>query len=74
LLRRLGAIGAAIADLLYGFRDWQARRSSAGLLRGLNDHTLRDIGIHRSELDAVTQIGVREWARELAAKSVPRLI
>ena len=45
LLRRLDrALGAALDRLL----SWQDRMRSRRMLRGLDDHMLRDIGIDRS--------------------------
>jgi uncharacterized protein YjiS (DUF1127 family) len=45
LLRRLDkALGAALDRLL----SWQDRVRSRRMLRGLDDHMLRDIGIDRS--------------------------
>jgi uncharacterized protein YjiS (DUF1127 family) len=33
----------------------RARRNTARMLSGLNDNTLKDIGIHRSQIDSVVE-------------------
>jgi uncharacterized protein YjiS (DUF1127 family) len=35
------------------YRAWRTRRATLQELRSLSDHTLKDIGIHRSELVSV---------------------
>lgn len=38
----------------HAFREWRTRRSNLRDLQNLSDHTLRDIGLHRSELTSIT--------------------
>ena len=37
------------------FMEDRARRHTARMLSGLNDATLKDIGIHRSQIDSVVE-------------------
>jgi uncharacterized protein YjiS (DUF1127 family) len=54
------AIGSTLAGLWSDFHRWRERRHAALLLRELDDHTLRDIGIHRCEIEAVLRSSIRE--------------
>jgi uncharacterized protein YjiS (DUF1127 family) len=54
------AIASTLAGLWSDIHQWRERRHAALLLRELDDHTLRDIGIHRCEIEAVLKSGVRE--------------
>ena len=53
-------IGSTLAGLWSNIHRWRERRHAALLLRELDDHTLRDIGIHRCEIEAVLKSGIRE--------------
>jgi uncharacterized protein YjiS (DUF1127 family) len=53
-------IGSTLAGLWSDIHRWRERRHAALLLRELDDHTLRDIGIHRCEIEAVLKSGIRE--------------
>lgn len=37
-----------------GFKSWNARRKTVASLSALSDHELKDIGIHRSEIQDVS--------------------
>jgi uncharacterized protein YjiS (DUF1127 family) len=54
------AIGSTLAGLWSDIHQWRERRHAALLLRELDDHTLRDIGIHRCEIEAVLTSENRE--------------
>jgi uncharacterized protein YjiS (DUF1127 family) len=54
------AISSTLAGLWSDLNQWRARRQAALVLRGLDDHTLRDIGIHRCEIEAVLRNGNRD--------------
>ena len=49
----VSAIGRAIVGAFEGFKRWRTRQASIRELSALNDHMLRDIGIHRSEIRSV---------------------
>ncbi|MGQ0510258.1 MAG: DUF1127 domain-containing protein [Betaproteobacteria bacterium] len=58
--RRLAALAAALAGALSSACDtvaaWAQARGKAATrreLHGLSDHTLRDIGLHRSQIDGL---------------------
>lgn len=44
---------AAVADHWRRFRAWRERRATIAELRALDDAILKDIGLHRSELNAL---------------------
>jgi uncharacterized protein YjiS (DUF1127 family) len=54
------AIGLTLASLWSDIHQWRERRQAATMLRKLDDHTLRDIGIHRCEIEAVLRNGNRD--------------
>ena len=54
--------GDLLARLWGRFWDWQARRATSAILHGLDDRTLRDIGIHRAEIGSLVY-GAREGQR-----------
>jgi uncharacterized protein YjiS (DUF1127 family) len=49
--------------LVSNFRAWRARESVRSELQGLSDRQLADIGISRSEIDAVAAGNVRRNTR-----------
>lgn len=58
--RRIAQLAAALASALTvacnAVADWARARSKAATrreLHGLSDHTLRDIGLHRSQIDGL---------------------
>jgi uncharacterized protein YjiS (DUF1127 family) len=52
--RRLGATALNIMRGWWaGFTDWNVRRAAVKELRGLDDRTLKDLGLHRSEIESV---------------------
>ncbi len=51
----VSAIGRAIVGAFEGFKRWRTRQASIRELSALNDHMLRDIGIHRSEIRSVVR-------------------
>jgi uncharacterized protein YjiS (DUF1127 family) len=53
-------VGSTLAGLWSNMNQWRARRQAAVLLRELDDHTLRDIGVHRCEIEAVLRTGQRD--------------
>lgn len=53
-------VGSTLAGLWSNMNQWRARRQAAELLRELDDHTLRDIGVHRCEIEAVLRTGQRD--------------
>lgn len=55
-----------ISDIRNAFTSWRARRTTIAALSMLNDHQLRDIGIHRSEIISV--------ATEVAGQTTPTRI
>jgi uncharacterized protein YjiS (DUF1127 family) len=57
---RHAAIGATLAELWCNLRRWREKRRAALLLRELDDHTLRDIGIHRCEIESVLNASIYE--------------
>ncbi len=49
----VSAIGRAIVGAFEGFKRWRTRQASIRELAVLDDHLLREIGIHRSEIRTV---------------------
>ncbi len=60
----LRSIETGVSRLVEGFRAARKRRAAIGELSALSDHTLKDIGLHRSEIRWV----VHEMTRVAAAK------
>lgn len=48
-----------IARLANGVRRWAGRRQTYGALSALDDHMLKDIGLHRSMIRSISVHGVR---------------
>ncbi len=49
----VNAVAAWLGDIVSAVRTWRARRAAIDELSRLDDHLLRDIGIHRGEIYAV---------------------
>ncbi len=49
----VNAVAAWLGDIVSAVRTWRTRRAAIDELSRLNDHLLRDIGIHRGEIRAV---------------------
>lgn len=48
-----GSITGMITRRFHAMRQRRFERRDLGTLRGLNSHTLKDIGLHRSEITSV---------------------
>ncbi len=48
-------VAAWLGDIVSAVRTWRTRRAAIDELSRLNDHLLRDIGIHRGEIRAVVE-------------------
>ena len=66
----LRSIETGVSRLVEGFRSWHRRRAAVRELRALSDHTLKDIGLHRSEIRSVVHEMTR--AAESAKGPVPK--
>ena len=51
----LRSIETGVSRLVEGFRAARKRRAAIGELSALNDHMLKDIGLHRSEIRSVVR-------------------
>jgi len=49
------AAAARVHAILRAYAEERARRAVAHELQRLSDHTLRDIGLHRSQIDAIVR-------------------
>ncbi|MCH8926015.1 MAG: DUF1127 domain-containing protein [Proteobacteria bacterium] len=63
----LRSIETGVSRLVEGFRAARRRRAAIGELSALSDHTLKDIGLHRSEILSV----VHEMTRAAASAQRP---
>jgi len=66
---QLRSIETGVSRLVEEFRAWHRRRAAVRELRALSDHTLKDIGLHRSEIRSVVHEMTR--AAESAKGPVP---
>jgi uncharacterized protein YjiS (DUF1127 family) len=55
--------GSRIAKAWHTFRQWRARRATVDLLHSLDDRTLRDIGVGRSEVTSLVYGHPRDRTR-----------
>jgi len=56
VLRAMASAAAArVRAILRVYAEERARRAAAQELQRLSDHTLRDIGLHRSQIDAIVR-------------------
>jgi uncharacterized protein YjiS (DUF1127 family) len=65
-------IGDAVQDVWRGYWRRRAERATRFLLRSLDDRTLKDLGIHRSEIESVACCGRdrrRGWDEDYRATS-----
>ena len=57
IARSFRRLGVAALNMMRGwwagFTDWNVRRAAVKELRGLDDRTLKDLGLHRSEIESV---------------------
>ena len=51
----LSAAGASLLDSLAGFTATRRTRRTAGVLRSLSEHKLKDIGLSRSDIGRATR-------------------
>ena len=51
----VSAAAAKAQAILRAYAEERARRAAARELQWLSDHTLRDIGLHRSQIDAMVR-------------------
>ncbi len=60
-----GVIAGASRGIWTATVRWSDRRRAAAHLRGLDDAFLRDIGLHRSEIDSVVYYGRSDGSRRM---------
>jgi uncharacterized protein YjiS (DUF1127 family) len=53
LMTFVTTVGAALVSLWLRYLTWQARRTTTRALHSLDDHTLRDIGLRRNEIESI---------------------
>jgi len=63
LSEAIEGIMAGFAELVDALKRRHDARVAVGTLRGMTDHQLRDIGLHRSEIEAAARSLVRDPAR-----------
>ena len=56
VFRRIGNIPRAIRVLFTRYRQWRRRRTTVDVLRGLSDHTLKDIGLTRGDIRGIASV------------------
>jgi len=56
----LVSIKSAITSMRSMIKQWRERRRAIAELRALDDRSLRDIGLHRCEIDQIPRVGPLE--------------
>jgi uncharacterized protein YjiS (DUF1127 family) len=51
--RRWNAGARVVGRAVHALKTWRRRQRTIHVLMGLDDHTLKDIGLHRSEILSV---------------------
>ena len=70
----LSRFRAVVRSRRRAYRAWQAKRANLRALRALSDHTLKDIGLHRSQLASVVVFdGADRTRRDRGLRRVFRL-
>ena len=54
-----------------GWSSWRARQRAYGELMALDDRSLADIGVHRSQIPAIVE-GMHRSVRPVPASAIPR--
>ena len=56
VFRRIRNAPRAIKLLFVRFRHWRKQRATVDVLRGLSDHTLKDIGLTRGDIRGIASV------------------